>query len=50
MKNNNIDRKITQAASDILDSPLMVQKLCDRVYELWLEELRQQKERSSRRN
>ena len=47
---NNVDSKITQAASKILDSQLMVQQLCDRVYELWLEELRQQKERSSRRN
>ncbi len=42
----NVDRKITQVASQILDNPLMVQKLCDRVYQLWLEELRQQKERS----
>ena len=43
---DNIDSKITQVASNILDSPLMVQKLCDRVYELWVEELRQQRERS----
>ncbi|MEO0841529.1 MAG: hypothetical protein AAF063_21810 [Cyanobacteria bacterium J06643_5] len=47
---NNIDSKITEAASKILDSPLMMRKLCDRVYELWLEDLRQQRERSHRRN
>lgn len=45
---NNIDSKITQAASDILRNPLKVQQLCDRVYELWLEELRQQRERSQK--
>ncbi|MDY6902131.1 MAG: hypothetical protein SWZ49_29270 [Cyanobacteriota bacterium] len=50
MKDNHLDSKITQAASNILENPLMVQKLCDRVYELWLEELRQQRERSHRRS
>ena len=45
---NKIDSKITQVASDILQSPLKVQQLCDRVYELWLEELRQQRERSQK--
>ena len=47
---HNFDSKITQIASNILDSPLMMQKLCDRVYELWLEELRQQRERRHKRN
>ena len=45
---NSIGSEITEAASNILDNPLMVQKVCDRVYELWLEELRKQRERSSK--
>ena len=46
----NFDSKITEAAGNILGNPLMMRKLCDRVYELWVEELRQQRERSHKRN
>lgn len=42
----------TKIAEDVLIDPIMMQKLCDRVYELWREEafLKRERTQGYRRN
>ena len=43
---DELDREVFQAAAKILEDPLHLRLLSDRVYELLINDLRQQKERA----
>ncbi|MDY6785660.1 MAG: hypothetical protein SW833_24435 [Cyanobacteriota bacterium] len=42
----NKDKKVSEIAEKILKDPISMQKLCDRVYRLMLEDLRNQRDRA----